>query len=124
MPRSALSLAVLGLYALSSPPLPADVENDIPLGIEAVAGIRSNYVYRGFDLADTLSDFQLESEIAIAKNLFLKPERTISRKLQEVALALWLEARLSKREILELYFRGRFIDNPDHPTLRALRGEV
>ena len=39
----------------------------------------------------------------LAKNLFLTQERTISRKLQEVVLALWLEHKFSKAEILELY---------------------
>ena len=39
----------------------------------------------------------------LAKNLFLTPERTMSRKLDELALAVWLEVRLSKQEILELY---------------------
>lgn len=39
----------------------------------------------------------------LAKNLFLSPERTFSRKLEELALAFWLELRLSKADILELY---------------------
>ena len=39
----------------------------------------------------------------LAKNLFLEPDRTIKRKMQEVVLALWLEARYSKDEILEMY---------------------
>jgi len=39
----------------------------------------------------------------LAKNLFLSTERTLSRKLEEAVMALWLEIRLSKREILELY---------------------
>jgi len=39
----------------------------------------------------------------LAKNLFLTQERTVSRKLQEIALAFWLEHRLSKPQILELY---------------------
>jgi penicillin-binding protein 1A len=39
----------------------------------------------------------------LAKNLFLSPERTLARKVEEVVLALWLELRLSKEEILELY---------------------
>ncbi len=39
----------------------------------------------------------------LAKNLFLSSERTVGRKLDELALAIWLEVRLSKREILELY---------------------
>src|SRR5438128_7518621 len=39
----------------------------------------------------------------LAKNLFLTQERTYWRKMQEVVLALWLERRFSKTEILELY---------------------
>ena len=39
----------------------------------------------------------------LAKNLFLKPERTIKRKAQEFLLALWLEDSLSKDQILALY---------------------
>jgi len=39
----------------------------------------------------------------LAKNLFLTQERTVSRKLQEIVLALWLEHKFSKTQILELY---------------------
>jgi penicillin-binding protein 1A len=39
----------------------------------------------------------------LAKNLFLTQERTISRKIQEAILALWLERKYSKDQILELY---------------------
>lgn len=39
----------------------------------------------------------------LAKNLFLKPERTIERKVQELILAFWLETKYSKDEILEIY---------------------
>ncbi|WP_306015110.1 transglycosylase domain-containing protein [Oceanicaulis sp. MMSF_3324] len=39
----------------------------------------------------------------LAKNLFLSPERTYKRKAQEVLLALWLENRFTKDEILALY---------------------
>ncbi|HEY8065682.1 MAG TPA: transglycosylase domain-containing protein, partial [Methylosinus sp.] len=39
----------------------------------------------------------------LAKNLFLTQERTISRKIQEAILALWLEHKYSKDQILELY---------------------
>src|SRR5580658_10157915 len=39
----------------------------------------------------------------LAKNLFLTQERTITRKLQEAVLALWLEHKFSKAQILELY---------------------
>jgi penicillin-binding protein 1A len=39
----------------------------------------------------------------LAKNLFLTPQRTLWRKMQEVVLALWIERKFSKNEILELY---------------------
>ena len=39
----------------------------------------------------------------LAKNLFLKPERTYERKFQEAVLALWLENKYSKDEIIQLY---------------------
>src|SRR5947207_1556088 len=39
----------------------------------------------------------------LAKNLFLTQERTIWRKLQEAILAVWLERKFSKDEILDLY---------------------
>jgi penicillin-binding protein 1A len=39
----------------------------------------------------------------LAKNLFLKPDRTVERKVQEVLLALWLEQKHSKDQILEMY---------------------
>jgi len=39
----------------------------------------------------------------LAKNLFLTKERTITRKLQEAMLAIWLERKFSKTQILELY---------------------
>ena len=39
----------------------------------------------------------------LAKNLFLSPQRTYVRKLEEVVYAIWLEQRFSKDEILELY---------------------
>jgi penicillin-binding protein 1A len=39
----------------------------------------------------------------LAKNLFLTQDRTLTRKIAELGLALWLEIRLTKPEILELY---------------------
>jgi penicillin-binding protein 1A len=39
----------------------------------------------------------------LAKNLFLKPERTLERKVQEVLLAVWLEHEYTKDQILEMY---------------------
>ena len=39
----------------------------------------------------------------LAKNIFLTSERTLVRKFEELVLALWLELRLDKPDILELY---------------------
>jgi hypothetical protein len=39
----------------------------------------------------------------LAKNLFLEPNRTFERKMQEAMLALYLESRYSKDQILTLY---------------------
>ncbi|TIO72712.1 MAG: penicillin-binding protein 1A [Mesorhizobium sp.] len=39
----------------------------------------------------------------LAKNLFLSNERTLERKIKEAFLSLWLEANLSKKDILQLY---------------------
>ncbi len=39
----------------------------------------------------------------LAKNLFLDPGRTFDRKIQEAMLALYLESRYSKNQILTLY---------------------
>jgi penicillin-binding protein 1A len=39
----------------------------------------------------------------LARNLFLTPSQNYRRKAQELILAFWLEARFSKKQILELY---------------------
>ncbi len=39
----------------------------------------------------------------LAKNLFLSPDRTLERKVQEVLLAFWLEHTFSKDQILTMY---------------------
>ncbi len=49
----------------------AEADRDVPLGIEAVTGIRSDYVYRGFNLAGAVLDFQVESELALGRDFYL-----------------------------------------------------
>jgi penicillin-binding protein 1A len=39
----------------------------------------------------------------LAKNLFLSSERTLDRKIKEAFLAMWLEMRYTKKEILKMY---------------------
>src|SRR5262249_19955738 len=45
----------------------------------------------------------------LAKNLFLNNERTIERKIKEAFLAVWLETRLTKKEILKLYLDRAYL---------------
>ncbi|MCC9621449.1 PBP1A family penicillin-binding protein [Thalassospira sp. MA62] len=39
----------------------------------------------------------------LAKNLFLSPERSYGRKIEEILLAIWLEFKFDKQQILSLY---------------------
>jgi len=66
-----------------------------PIGIARAA--IANVLHRGVSQGGSTLTQQL------AKNLFLTQERTMQRKLQEAELALWLERKYSKKEILELY---------------------
>jgi penicillin-binding protein 1A len=45
----------------------------------------------------------------LAKNLFLTPERSLGRKIRETLLALWLEHRFTKNEILEIYLNRVYL---------------
>ncbi len=45
----------------------------------------------------------------LAKNLFLTPERSLKRKVQELLMALWLENRFSKDQILALYLNRVYL---------------
>ena len=63
------------------------------LGRAIVTNVKAGRVVQG---GSTISQ-------QLAKNLFLKPDRTLQRKMQEAVLALWLEYQYSKDEILQLY---------------------
>ena len=45
----------------------------------------------------------------LARNFFLTPERTYTRKIKEILLALQIEEALSKQEILELYLNKIYL---------------
>lgn len=66
-----------------------------PIGLASVAleMIEARGVTRG---ASTITQ-------QVAKNLFLTPDQTLGRKVQEAILAVWLEQNFTKEEILELY---------------------
>ncbi len=66
-----------------------------PLGI--ARALMANVMRRGVAQGGSTITQQL------AKNLFLTPDRTLRRKVEEAGLALWLEHKLTKTEILELY---------------------
>ena len=57
----------------------------------------------------------------LAKNLFLKPERTLERKVQEVLLALWLEHKHSKDQILEMYLNRVYFGSGSYGVEAASR---
>jgi penicillin-binding protein 1A len=71
-----------------------------PLGLAraVVTNLTSGRVVQG---ASTLTQ-------QLAKNLFLSPERTLERKIQEVLLAFWLEQTYSKDQILAMYLNRVF----------------
>jgi penicillin-binding protein 1A len=50
----------------------------------------------------------------VAKNLFLSSEQTMRRKVNEAFLALWIEARLSKDQILKLYLDRSYLGGGAH----------
>jgi penicillin-binding protein 1A len=66
-----------------------------PMGLGRA--VVANVLHRGVSQGGSTITQQL------AKNLFLTQERTLTRKLQEVVLAIWLEHHFTKNEILELY---------------------
>jgi penicillin-binding protein 1A len=57
----------------------------------------------------------------LAKNLFLKPDRTLERKVQEVLLAVWLEHKYSKDEILEMYLNRVYFGSNSYGVEAASR---
>jgi penicillin-binding protein 1A len=57
----------------------------------------------------------------LAKNLFLKPERTLERKVQEVLLAVWLEQKYTKDQILAMYLNRVFFGSNAYGVEAASR---
>ena len=57
----------------------------------------------------------------LAKNMFLSPERTLERKVQEVLLALWLEHKYSKDQILAMYLNRVFFGSNSYGVEAASR---
>lgn len=92
--------------------------NDIPLTMQqAIIAVEDNRFYQhfGFDiegiLRATLVNMQTGSIAEggstitqqLVRNLFLTQEKSVSRKVEEIVLAVDMELRYSKEEILEMY---------------------
>lgn len=56
----------------------------------------------------------------LARDLFLTLERTITRKLKEIMLAIQIEKRYSKKEILEMYLNQIYFDRRVHGVAEAI----
>jgi penicillin-binding protein 1A len=57
----------------------------------------------------------------VAKNLFLTPDRTLKRKFQELLLALWLERKFSKDQILSIYLNRVYLGSGTYGVDAASR---
>ncbi|MGJ8561249.1 MAG: transglycosylase domain-containing protein [Litorimonas sp.] len=111
--RQGRDLAVRGAHALEPIPistLPAHVRQAFlatedrrfyshsgvdPYGLAraTIANLRAGHVVEG---GSTLTQ-------QLTKNVFLTPEQTLTRKAQEMIVAIWLERRFTKNELLRLY---------------------
>src|SRR5207253_7557713 len=72
-----------------------------PIGLmrAAIIDLRARHVVQG---GSTISQ-------QLAKILFLSPERNLARKIRETLLALWLEHRFAKDQILEIYLNRVYL---------------
>lgn len=57
----------------------------------------------------------------LAKNLFLTPARSLKRKVQELLLAFWLEARFSKKQIFTIYLNRVYLGAGTYGVAAASR---
>lgn len=103
--------------------IPVSLDNTPPLLIDAVLATEDDrfYHHTGVDfpgiLRAILSNLRRKSRsqgastitMQVARNFFLTPERTYTRKLKEMLLAFNMERALTKDEILELYFNKIFL---------------
>ena len=103
--------------------IPVSLDNTPPLLIDAVLVTEDDrfYHHTGIDFSGILravvSNLRSKSRsqgastitMQVARNFFLTPERTYTRKLKEMLLAFNIERALTKDEILELYFNKIFL---------------
>lgn len=83
----------------------------IALARAVVANVRAGRVRQG---GSTLTQ-------QLAKNVFLKPDRTLRRKVQELLLAFWLEANFTKEQIFTLYINRVYLGSGTYGVDAAAR---
>lgn len=108
--------------------------NRIPRSLQlAIIGIEDSqfYEHKGINirgiaraiLIDLLSGRVIQGGSTItqqlAKNIFLGPERTFARKLEEAFLAIELERRYTKDKILEMYLNNIYLGSGNYGVQSA-----
>ena len=86
-------------------------------GVDPRAILRATWAnLRGRDLQGASTITQ-----QLAKNIFLSPRRTLSRKLSEAALSVYLEHSLDKRRILTLYLNEIYLGQDGSSSVMGMR---
>lgn len=111
--------------------------DDIPVNVrQAIVAVEDSryFSHHGFDVEGimraslvNLQNGEIEEGAStitqqLVKNLFLNEERTFSRKLEELVLALDMEAHYSKDEILELYLNTIYFGSGYYGIHDAAKG--
>jgi penicillin-binding protein 1A len=114
--QALLPKGLLQLPPISVADMPADVVNAV-LSIEdrrfyqrgpidALSVLRA--LMQNFEAGHVVSGGSTITQ-QLAKMLYLRPERTYKRKVQEAALAIWLETHLTKNQILTSYLNNVYL---------------
>ena len=74
-------------------------------GVDYVGVLRAGLA----NLAESRSQGASTITMQVARNFYLSSEKTLTRKIYEILLALKIEAALSKRKILEVYMNQIFL---------------
>ncbi|MGA9033854.1 MAG: penicillin-binding protein 1A [Sulfuricaulis sp.] len=102
-------------------PVRIDEVPDLLIKSVLAAEDHSFFYHHGVDFAGilraTLHNLRTQSAgqgastitMQVARNFFLSPEKTYTRKIKEILLAFKIERELSKEQILELYFNKIFL---------------
>ena len=75
-------------------------------GLDVVGLVRA--AYANWNAGDVVQGGSTLTQ-QLAKNLFLTPARSTRRKVQEALMALWLEHRFSKDQLLEIYLNRIYL---------------